>query len=322
MEAPLLWALEALLTAQGMELEPLAEAGDVLALDQEEPREARVLLRQQPPHAWLRHEVTAVAVREVALELAIRVLRVHAPTEDRLELLRAVRVRISAGQARAEAQTAADDAAVILDLVAADEQPIIRHTDDLHRAGGNQRAVEEARDAWQEVPLQLGDAAAPRQPLAQRERQAIRVVDVRDQRGYLRELLALGDVQQGGEDILVGRAAVVVGTPDRVRAHGECREEAQGQPTRPAQVRAAGQVHRAGTSLGDVSGSGGGAGRGRRRGGVVVSSGVGGRDVVVGLVVGLGDRGPDGLDLRETAGGDLRGRAARLRLPAEPRVDQ
>src|SRR5699024_2406666 len=96
----------------------------------------------------------------------------------------------------------------------------------------------------------------------------------------------------------------------------------EGEPTRPAQVRAAGQVHRAGTSLGDVSGSGGGAGRGRRRGGVVVSSGVGGRDVVVGLVVGLGDRGPDGLDLRETAGGDLRGRAARLRLPAELRVDQ
>ena len=235
----------ALLTAQG----GAGPLGGVLALDQEEPREARVLLRQQPPHAWLRHEVTAVAVREVALELAIRVLRVHAPAEDRLELLRAIRVRISAGQARAEAQTAADDAAVILDLVAADEQAIIRHTDDLHRAGGNQRAVEEARDAWQEVPLQLGDAAAPRQPLAQRERQAIRVVDVRDQRGYLRELLTLGDVQQGGEDILV--ASTSSSATDRVRAQGECRE-AEGESIAPPRF-AAGQVHRAGRRWGTLA---------------------------------------------------------------------
>jgi hypothetical protein len=51
-----------------------------------------------------------------------------------------------------------------------------------------------------------------------------------------------GSRQQGREHRLVGRPAVVVGTPDPVRTHGQGVQHTEGEPAGPTQVPLAGQI--------------------------------------------------------------------------------
>ncbi len=80
-----------------MQAQPFHESLHVMLLDQEEPAETCEFLRQQLAHAALPQEVAAVAVGEEALELALRILRMHFSAEDGLELVGAVWVQVAGG---------------------------------------------------------------------------------------------------------------------------------------------------------------------------------------------------------------------------------
>ena len=89
-----------------------------------------------------------------------------------------------------------------LDLVAADEQAQIRNSDSIDRIGGEQCTVEERRDAWQEILVaEFGTQPAPRRAAAQREREAVGVVDVADDGGDLGQVVPNCTVEQGFQDL-------------------------------------------------------------------------------------------------------------------------
>ena len=96
-------------------------------------------------------QIAAVAVGEEPLGLVVGVLGVHPAAEDRLELVATLRVQVHRVQAGAERQPGAHQPAVQLDLVAADEQPKVRHANGFQRRRAEQRAVEQRRDAGQQV---------------------------------------------------------------------------------------------------------------------------------------------------------------------------
>ncbi len=102
--APVPLAVGELLPAEAAQPDPLGEPGRVAAGHQEVPAEPQPFLRQQFAHPGLGQQVTAIAVGEVPLGLVVGVLRVHASTEDGLELVGAARMQIACGQARSERQ--------------------------------------------------------------------------------------------------------------------------------------------------------------------------------------------------------------------------
>ncbi len=96
-----------------------------------------------------------------------------------------------------------------LDLVAADEQPKVRHANRFQCRRPEQRAVEQRRDAGQQIlaglGAQLADPSAPDQAAAQREGQSLRVVGIAHHRRHLGQLMLVGAGQQRGQHL--GRPA-------------------------------------------------------------------------------------------------------------------
>ena len=81
----------------------------------------------------------------------VGVLGVHPAAEDRLELVGAAGVQVDRVQAGAERQARTHQPAVQFHLVAADEQPQVRHADRFQRRRPEQRAVEQRRDPGQQI---------------------------------------------------------------------------------------------------------------------------------------------------------------------------
>ena len=114
--------------------------------DQEVPGEPGQLQQPDAAHPGLRDQVAAVAVGVVALHRVVGVAGVQPPAEHRLVLGDARRVQVGGAQRGAERQPGAHQPPVHLHLVAADEQPQVRHPDDVERGRPEQRAVEQRGD--------------------------------------------------------------------------------------------------------------------------------------------------------------------------------
>ena len=81
---------------------------------------------------------------------------------------------------------------MVFHLIAADKQAVVRHANDLHGRGGNQRTVKKRGDAGQEIAFQFVHPAAPYQPLAQGEGEAAGIVNIAYRRGYLMQAVDFG----------------------------------------------------------------------------------------------------------------------------------
>ncbi len=110
----------------------------------------------------------------------------HPAAEHRLVVVGGRRVQVGRPQRRAERQPRADHPAVHLHLVPADEQPQVRHPDDVQRRRPEQRPVEERGDAGQQLAVdrrvggQRGTGPVPGEPAAHREGQPVRLRHVGD----------------------------------------------------------------------------------------------------------------------------------------------
>jgi hypothetical protein len=170
-------------------------------------------------------------------------------------------VQVGRLQGGAERQAGADEPAVDLHLVAADEQPQVRHADRLQRGRPEQRAVEQRGDAREQLAVrtvrgeQGGPGGVPGQAAADGEGEPVRVVEVADGGGDGGQPAPLGQVQQGAQHALVGGAAVVVGQPHPVGAQREGVQDPQGEPPGAAEVAPRRQVRgRDAARLDDVPG--------------------------------------------------------------------
>ncbi len=157
-------------------------------------------------------------------------------------------MQVRGGQARAERQPRADQAPVHLDLVAADEQAQVGHAHAVQALGGEQGAVEQRRDAGQQVlgglPVagrarsgeQLRAPTPPHHAAPQGEGQSVGVGEVAHHRRDLGQAVAVHAVQQRGQDVGALGAAVVVRAPHEVRAGGQRVQHAQCEAARAAEV--------------------------------------------------------------------------------------
>ena len=91
-------------------------------------------------------QITPVAIGEVPFRRIVRILRVHAPTQNRLELVASLRVQVHRVQTGAEGKPGAQESAVEFGFVAAEEQSQVGYTDRLERRGAKECAVEQVCD--------------------------------------------------------------------------------------------------------------------------------------------------------------------------------
>ena len=158
-------------------------------------------------------------------------------------------MQIGGGQTRAERQTRADQAAVVLHLITPDEQAVIRHPDALHGMGADQGAVEQGGDTRQHGLLRVGGideltaVTAPLQTPAQREGEPVRFCGVAHYWRDLLEVVGGGCVDKRFEHLGPLRAAVIISAPHRVRAERQRSEEPIGETATAAQVGQRRRVH-------------------------------------------------------------------------------
>ena len=166
----------------------------------------------------------------------------HPPAQDRLELVAALRVQIHRVQARAERQPRTHEAAVQFRFVTAHEQPQIGHADGLQRRRTEQRAVEERRDASQQVRgrfgAQLLDPPPPGKAAAQWKGKSPRVVHIAHHRRHLGQIVLFGARQERAEHFGVGGTPVVVGQPYPVTAERQRVQHPERETSCAAQVSA------------------------------------------------------------------------------------
>lgn len=96
---------EPLLAAHAVQMQPFPKAPHIASLHQKEPGKTGIFLGEESPHSGLAHQIATVAIGKEALEIIVRKLSVHAPTEDWFKLIRAVRVQIGSGQAGTKSKT-------------------------------------------------------------------------------------------------------------------------------------------------------------------------------------------------------------------------
>ena len=87
----------------------------------------------------------------------------HFAAENGHKFTRSGGVQVGRRQACAEPEAGANQAAVEFDLVAADEQAVVGNAELFQRAGAKQRAVEQGRDAGQEVVVAVDGFEVARQ---------------------------------------------------------------------------------------------------------------------------------------------------------------
>ena len=153
-------------------------------------------------------------------------------------------MQVGGAQRGAERQPGAHQPPVHLHLVAAHEQPQVRHPDRVDRRRPEQRPVEQRGDARQQlavgaVPVSaasVGPGPVPGQPAPHGERQPVGIVGVDHGRRDRGQPAPLRQLDQRGQHVLVGGPPVVVGQPDPVGAQGQRVQDAQREPAGPAQV--------------------------------------------------------------------------------------
>src|SRR3979490_2792830 len=162
-------------TSQAAQPGPLQQAPGAASRDQEEQTEPEPLLDLQLAQTRLRQQIAAIAIGVEPLGGVVGILGMHAPTQNRPELVGSTGMQVDRVQAGSERQAGADQPAVQFHLVAADQQPQFRDTDRVQGGRPEQRAVEQRRDPAQQVLPRFGAqfacAPAPYQAPPQLERQ-------------------------------------------------------------------------------------------------------------------------------------------------------
>ena len=129
-------------------------------------------------------------------------------------------------------------------FVAAYEEPDVGNPDRLDGLGSEQCAVEQRCVTGQQIAVgrvpgaELFDVTSPRQAPAQREGQAVRIVQIADHGRYLSQAVPVRTGQQGGQHVGVPWAAVVVGQPHPVRAECQCVQHSERETACATEVSA------------------------------------------------------------------------------------
>ena len=128
---------------------------------------------------------------------------------------------------------------MVFHLITTDKQTIIRYSDLFHGGSRNQRAIKQRGDARQKLAVQLIRAPTPNQALPQREGQELRIVDITHDWADLVQSVGFGHGIQLVQHVFIGGAAVVVGTPNGIRAQRQGREKTISETTGTTEVRVA-----------------------------------------------------------------------------------